>query len=141
MCDWKKSYLAIFIYWWCKVHASKYQDAMAICRWAGYPDLFLTFTCNPAWPEISRFCYKYNVVAANRPDILIRIFKIKLRALMKVLSEGHIFGNLQVCSSDHDFHIVFIFKLFKDFFCLMCSCIYNRVSKKGFTTCPYSIVS
>ena len=24
-----------------------YQDAMAICRWAGYPDLFLTFTCNP----------------------------------------------------------------------------------------------
>ena len=29
-----------------------YQDAM-ICRWAGYPDLFLTFTCNPKWPEIN----------------------------------------------------------------------------------------
>uniref|UniRef100_A0A453CC78 ATP-dependent DNA helicase n=1 Tax=Aegilops tauschii subsp. strangulata TaxID=200361 RepID=A0A453CC78_AEGTS len=28
------------------------QDAMAICRWAGYPDLFITFTCNPKWPEI-----------------------------------------------------------------------------------------
>ena len=24
-----------------------YQDAMVICRWAGYPNLFLTFTCNP----------------------------------------------------------------------------------------------
>jgi hypothetical protein len=24
-----------------------YQDAMAICRWAGCPDAFVTFTCNP----------------------------------------------------------------------------------------------
>ena len=30
--------------------AQNYQDAMAICRWAGYPDLFVTFTCNPKWP-------------------------------------------------------------------------------------------
>jgi helitron helicase-like protein len=29
-----------------------YQDAMAICRWYGYPDLFITFTCNSRWPEI-----------------------------------------------------------------------------------------
>jgi hypothetical protein len=32
-----------------------YQDAMAICRWAGYPDLFITFTCNAKWPEIESF--------------------------------------------------------------------------------------
>lgn len=24
-----------------------FQDAMTICGWAGYPDLFITFTCNP----------------------------------------------------------------------------------------------
>ncbi len=24
-----------------------YQDAMAICRWAGCPNVFVTFTCNP----------------------------------------------------------------------------------------------
>jgi hypothetical protein len=24
-----------------------YQDAMAICKWAGCPDAFVTFTCNP----------------------------------------------------------------------------------------------
>jgi hypothetical protein len=24
-----------------------YQDAMAICRWVGSPDAFVTFTCNP----------------------------------------------------------------------------------------------
>jgi hypothetical protein len=23
-----------------------YQDAMTICSWAGYPDLFITFTCS-----------------------------------------------------------------------------------------------
>jgi hypothetical protein len=28
------------------------QDAMTICRWIGYPNLFITFTCNAKWPEI-----------------------------------------------------------------------------------------
>jgi len=31
-----------------------YQDAMAICRWAGCPDAFVTFTSNPQWLEIKR---------------------------------------------------------------------------------------
>ncbi len=31
-----------------------YQDAMAICRWAGCPDAFVTFTCNPQWLEIKK---------------------------------------------------------------------------------------
>ncbi|CAN6826533.1 unnamed protein product, partial [Brassica oleracea] len=31
-----------------------YLDAMAICRHFGFPDLFITFTCNPKWPEITR---------------------------------------------------------------------------------------
>lgn len=30
-----------------------YQDAMAICRFYGPPDLFITFTCNPKWQEIA----------------------------------------------------------------------------------------
>ncbi|KAK9050820.1 hypothetical protein SSX86_030210 [Deinandra increscens subsp. villosa] len=29
-----------------------YQDAMALCRTYGNPDLFITFTANPKWPEI-----------------------------------------------------------------------------------------
>ncbi|CAN7085429.1 unnamed protein product, partial [Brassica oleracea var. botrytis] len=32
-----------------------YLDAMAICRHFGFPDLFITFTCNPKWPELTRF--------------------------------------------------------------------------------------
>ncbi|XP_019176171.1 PREDICTED: uncharacterized protein LOC109171573 [Ipomoea nil] len=35
-----------------------YQDAMAICRFIGYPNLFITFTCNPKWPEIKWFLDK-----------------------------------------------------------------------------------
>jgi hypothetical protein len=29
-----------------------YQDALAIVREFGKPDYFITFTANPAWPEI-----------------------------------------------------------------------------------------
>lgn len=29
-----------------------HQNAMAIAREYGKPDIFLTFTCNPKWPEI-----------------------------------------------------------------------------------------
>jgi hypothetical protein len=31
-----------------------YQHAMAIYRWARCLDAFITFTCNPQWPEIKR---------------------------------------------------------------------------------------
>ena len=31
----------------------KYQDAIAMVREFGKPDLFITFTCNPKWREIS----------------------------------------------------------------------------------------
>lgn len=72
-----------------------YQDAMAICRWAGYPDIFLTFTCNPAWPEITRYCKRHSVNASDRPDILCRVFRLKLEKLMKTIREKKIFGTVR----------------------------------------------
>ena len=30
-----------------------YQDGMAIIQTIGKPDLFITVTCNPNWPEIT----------------------------------------------------------------------------------------
>lgn len=62
-----------------------YQDVMAICRWAGYPDLFITFTCNPKWLEISKFVDSRDLNPEDRPDILYRIFKVKLDHLIKDL--------------------------------------------------------
>ena len=69
-----------------------YQDAMAICNWAGYPDLFITFTCNPNWPEITRFVKKYDLQAQDCPQLLSRIFNVKLKHLMKDLKDGVFFG-------------------------------------------------
>ncbi|MDV3166734.1 MAG: hypothetical protein Q8807_03780, partial ['Waltheria sp.' little leaf phytoplasma] len=72
-----------------------YQDAMTICRWVGYPNLFITFTCNPFWPEIKRELLNRKQSSEDRPDLLARVFKIKLDHLIKQLKKGKIFGKLQ----------------------------------------------
>jgi hypothetical protein len=36
-----------------RYHVMNYQDVMAICRVLGPPDLFVTFTCNTKWREIT----------------------------------------------------------------------------------------
>jgi hypothetical protein len=50
------------------------QDAMAVSKKFGYPDLFLTFTCNPKWPEIQRHMNKSRNYSIYRPDISCRVF-------------------------------------------------------------------
>ncbi|XP_019158572.1 PREDICTED: uncharacterized protein LOC109155340 [Ipomoea nil] len=65
-----------------------YQDAMAICRFIGYPNLFITFTCNPKWLEIQRFLEKRNLKVEDRPDIVCRVFKMKLDAMIKDIKKG-----------------------------------------------------
>ena len=53
-----------------------YQDAMAIVRMKGKPNLFITMTCNPNWRE-----NKDNLLpgqqASDRPDICARVFQLK----------------------------------------------------------------
>ncbi|GKV48132.1 hypothetical protein SLEP1_g54963 [Rubroshorea leprosula] len=70
------------------------KDAFAICRWASYPSLFITITCNPKWSEIMRFVSKRGLRPEDRPDVLCRIFKIKLDHLLNDLRSGHIFGRV-----------------------------------------------
>lgn len=55
-----------------------YFDGMAICSAVGFPDLFITFTCNPNWPEIQRLLAPMHLKPQDRPDILSRVFKIKI---------------------------------------------------------------
>ncbi|XP_057734594.1 uncharacterized protein LOC130950047 [Arachis stenosperma] len=69
-----------------------YQDAMAICRSIGYPDLFITFTCNPQWEEIKRYCKETNLKPEDRPDVICRLFKAKLEKLIKDIHKNRIFG-------------------------------------------------
>ncbi|XP_057432816.1 uncharacterized protein LOC130725620 [Lotus japonicus] len=70
------------------------QDAMAICKKFGYPDLFITATCNFGWGEIQRFVRHKNLKAEVRPDICVRVFKMKLDNLMSDLKKGKIFGKV-----------------------------------------------
>ncbi|KAI9092213.1 hypothetical protein K1719_027713 [Acacia pycnantha] len=72
-----------------------YQDAMTICAWAGYPDIFITFTCNPMWPEITRHCDQDGLKPCDRPEILSRIFNLKLHKLMRTLKDEKIFGSIK----------------------------------------------
>lgn len=88
-----------------------YQDAMALCKWAGYPDLFLTFTCNPKWPEITE---TLDMVQQkddpNRVDIVCRVFEIKLKQLMQDLKTTNIFGSIIACKFNNAKHIFFLLK-------------------------------
>ncbi|XP_021971538.2 uncharacterized protein LOC110866705 [Helianthus annuus] len=71
-----------------------YLDAMALCRKYGYPDFFITITCNPKWPEIVRFLGDSSIKPEDRPDILCRLFKMKLDELIKDMKQKKIFGDI-----------------------------------------------
>ena len=69
-----------------------YQDAMAICKYYGHLNLFITFTCNAQWSEIQKvlniiFDQKFE----DRPYIVSGVFKIKLKALMSDVTKKHYF--------------------------------------------------
>lgn len=73
-------------------HMHEYaQDAMAIVRKYGKPDLFITFTCNPDWPEISELLMP-NQKTSDRHDLTSRVFRQKLLKLMDVITKHNIFG-------------------------------------------------
>ena len=72
---------------------NNYQDAMAICRAYGNPDLFITFTCNTNWPEIQRELNKSRTYKhEDKPDIITRIFRSKLLDMLKFIKSGAPFG-------------------------------------------------
>ncbi|KAL5137844.1 Replication factor A protein 1 [Glycine soja] len=47
-----------------------YFDGMAICSHVGFPNLFITLTSNPNWPEIHRLLSPLNLKPTDRPDII-----------------------------------------------------------------------
>ncbi|CAG8780456.1 3651_t:CDS:1, partial [Acaulospora morrowiae] len=72
-----------------------YQDAMAIVRKYGKPSLFITITCNPHWPEILAELYDKQV-PNDRPDIIVRIFNLKLKAILNDIIDKNILGKVVV---------------------------------------------
>jgi hypothetical protein len=71
----------------------QFQDAMTIVSRLGKPDLFITFTCNPKWPEITKHLLG-GQTATDRPDLTTRVFAAKLRSLLDDLLLYHVLGNV-----------------------------------------------
>ena len=73
------------------------KDAFSICKCAGYPSFFITMTCNPKWMKVKRFVREKGLNAEDRPDILCRVFKMKLDELIHDLKKGCVFGRINEC--------------------------------------------
>ncbi|XP_074377930.1 uncharacterized protein LOC141719449 [Apium graveolens] len=70
-----------------------FKDSLAICRTIGHPSLFLTMTCNTQWPEIKQMMeYLPGVDVANKPDMIARVFKLKLDQLLDLIKKKNYFG-------------------------------------------------
>ncbi|KAL6662326.1 hypothetical protein ACP70R_000185 [Stipagrostis hirtigluma subsp. patula] len=70
-----------------------YHDAIAICRVYGPCDIFLTYTCNPKWPEISEAIrFEPGQKSTDRSDIVVRVYHMKLEELLDDVKDGSIFG-------------------------------------------------
>ena len=68
-----------------------YQDAMAMVGKFGKPALFLTYTCNPGWREITE-----NLAGCDyqsRPEIVCRVFNAKFKAFLEDVVKKGIFGH------------------------------------------------
>ena len=74
-----------------RYYQQKAQDALAYVSEFGKPDLFITMTCNPQWPEITRELYP-GQKPNERHDIICRVFKQKLDKLKEFLLKTNVFG-------------------------------------------------
>ncbi|KAJ8940615.1 hypothetical protein NQ318_004539 [Aromia moschata] len=69
----------------------RYLDAMTMVARHGNPDLFITFTCNPRWPEITASLEGHQRWE-NRPDLVCRVFKRKLDEFIDDVVNKQLYG-------------------------------------------------
>jgi len=70
------------------------HNALTIVTELGDPDIFITGTTNPLWPEIQERLFP-SQTAFDRPDIVIEVFHARLGALVHNLRNGKYFGGRQ----------------------------------------------
>ncbi len=92
-----------------------------IYRRASCPDVFVTFTCNPQWLEIKR-TLPLGQQPQGRPDLVTRVFKIKLKELINDIHKKHILGRtivgiyvveFQKCGLSHAHILIFFTEDYK----------------------------
>ena len=80
-------------------------NALSVVAEKGKPHIFITITCNELWPEIQEALLK-GQSAFDRPDVVVKVFKARLRAILFNLKNGKYFGSktayvLQVIEYQH----------------------------------------
>ncbi|XP_047137902.2 uncharacterized protein LOC124814343 [Hydra vulgaris] len=70
-----------------------FEDAMAVIKKYGKPDLFITFTCNPKWREIVENLNP-GQTANDRPDLVCRVFKMKLKFFLEDIFKHGVLGKV-----------------------------------------------
>lgn len=81
----------------CRYIDQLHFDRMTICVQLGFPDLFITFTCNLIWPEIQRLLKPMNLTVQDCLDIVSRVLKLKLDNLLTNFKKNQIFGRMVPC--------------------------------------------
>eukprot|EP00808_Paulinella_micropora_P018172 g13822.t1 len=69
----------------------RYMNAMSIVRELGRPSLFITMTANPNWQEIQG-ALKPGQTPNDRPDIVQRVFEMKVKQVIKAITKDNCFG-------------------------------------------------
>lgn len=76
-----------------------YFDGMLISSQIGFPNHFITFTCNLNWPEVQRFVSNINLQPQDCKDIISRVFKIKFDEMLYDLTKKHVLRKVISCKS------------------------------------------
>lgn len=71
----------------------RFFDAMALVQRYGKPCIFMTMTCNPHWEEIVRELAP-GQSPQDRPDLVARVFRAKLRDIKELVIKKHYFGEV-----------------------------------------------
>ncbi|XP_019150680.1 PREDICTED: uncharacterized protein LOC109147533 [Ipomoea nil] len=71
------------------------QKALRCEAYKGLSDALTRGEVQPSSQEIQRFLEKRNLKAEDRPDIVCRVFKLKLDCLIKEIKNGKLFGRVK----------------------------------------------
>ena len=72
-------------------YRNRFQNAMKLIMLKGKPDLFITMTTNPMWPEIQNELLP-GETWHNRHDLVCRVYAMKLKMLINLIEKQGVFG-------------------------------------------------
>ena len=79
-----------------------YYNSMSLVSVYGKPDLLLTMTCNPEWPEIRDYLVD-GEVPSDRADLVCKAFEGKAKAMMDLIEKSGVFGKCEAMTGVTEF--------------------------------------